>query len=138
MTVGTRFAYARAAQVAIALSLAALLGEPASAQVLRETYTARLSRADHYNSNGERLTTPAAILRQDRANFHRFGIRDQEDEGDRFFADAANRALMERYIATGRISADAASEVVNGTPIIRVDIYRMDDGRDFVNVGVLP
>ena len=43
-------------------------------------YNARLSARDHYNSNGERLRTVAAILRQDRANFHRFNRRDRRVE----------------------------------------------------------
>ena len=34
-----------------------------------ESYTARLSERDHYNSNGQRLLSAAAIIRQDRANF---------------------------------------------------------------------
>jgi hypothetical protein len=38
-----------------------------------------LSEQDHLNSNEQRLTTAAAIIRQDRANFHRFGLRDPAD-----------------------------------------------------------
>jgi hypothetical protein len=50
-----------------------------------DSYVAFLSEADHFNSSGERLRTAAAIIRQDRANFHRFGRRDQGDESDSFF-----------------------------------------------------
>src|SRR5580698_3701854 len=47
-----------------------------------ESYTARLSERDHYNSNGQRLRSAAAIVRQDRANFYVYGLRDSEDEPD--------------------------------------------------------
>lgn len=110
--------------------LAAPLGlvAPASAQTMIESYTARLSSADHFNSNGERLTSPAAIIRQDRANFHKFGIRDPEDEGDGYFATASNRALMERLLERGRTSSSARRAIVNGTPLIRVELYDGPDG----------
>ena len=49
-----------------------------SAQELRESYKALLSERDHFNSEGQRLTSAAAIIRQDRANVHRFGIKDAE------------------------------------------------------------
>jgi len=61
-----------------------------------ESYVAFLSEADQFNSSGERLRTAAAIIRQDRAHFHRFGRRDQGDERDSFFADAANREALEQ------------------------------------------
>ena len=40
-----------------------------------ESYTARLIARDHYNNNGERLESAAAIIRQNRANFYVYGIR---------------------------------------------------------------
>ena len=54
-----------------------------------ESYTARLIDRDHYNSNGERLESAAAIIRQNRANFYVYGIRTDEDDRIRF--SAANR-----------------------------------------------
>jgi hypothetical protein len=88
-----------------------------------ESYTARLSARDHFNSNGERLRAAAAIIRQDRANFYVYGIRDAEDEPDSFFSIKANRARLEQMLDNGRTTPDAAYRVVNGTPLIRVDIY---------------
>lgn len=88
-----------------------------------ESYTARLSSRDHFNSNGERLRAPAAIIRQDRANFYVYGIRDEEDEGDSFFSAKSNRARLEQLLDNGRTTRQAANSVVNGTPLIRVDIY---------------
>ena len=63
--------------VLIAAILSAGPVHTARAQILgeyTETYTARLSPADHYNSNGVRLHSAAAIIRQDRANYYVYGI----------------------------------------------------------------
>ena len=116
--------------------VAAAISTPVRAQTLVESYIAFLSEADHFNSNGQRLTSAAAIIRQDRANFHRFGRGDPGDEGDRFFASIDNRAAMERMLERGRATPGAISAIVNRTPRIRVDIYRDADGH-FIRVTVL-
>jgi hypothetical protein len=95
-----------------------------------------LSEADHFSSKGQRLTSAAAIIRQDRANFHRFGINDPEDEGDTFFADERNREALEEMLERGRADPGVLSRIVNGTPLIRVDIYRAVNG-PFVRVALL-
>ena len=51
---------------------------PAALKMTRSSNLS-LSEQDHLNSNEQRLTTAAAIIRQDRANFHRFGLRDPAD-----------------------------------------------------------
>lgn len=111
--------------VAGAVAIAWLAGgQAAQAQGrLLEEYVAFLGEADHFNSNGQRLTAPWQVLRQDRANFHRFGIRDDGDEDDRFFASAANRARMERMILNGHIEPSAGRRIVNGLVWVRVEIY---------------
>ena len=88
--------------VAAALLLSAGIAQ-AQPQPL-ETYVARLSGQDHYNSNGVRLMTAAGIIRQDRANFYEFGKRDREDTPDAFFSSLANRALLEQMLLHGTIS----------------------------------
>jgi hypothetical protein len=108
---------------------------PVNAQLV-ESFVALLSDADHFNSKGERLTSAAAVIRQDRANFHRFGIKDPEDEGDRYFADEGNRAALEQMLDRGRADPGVLSRIVNGTSLIRVDIYRGADG-PFVRVTLL-
>ncbi len=98
----------------------------ADAQILGqlvESYSARLSPRDHYNSNGERLRSAAAIIRQDRANFYVYGLRDDEDEPDPYFSSKGNRARLEEMLENGRTTPEAIDRVVNGTPLIRVDIY---------------
>ena len=90
---------------------------------ISESYIARISPADHFNSNGERLRNAAQIIRQDRANYHKFGKSDPEDQGDIFFADANNREALENMLRRGRITAEANNLIVNGDPLIKVDIY---------------
>lgn len=97
---------------------------PALADAPLEVYVARLSAADHYNSSGERLRSAAAIIRQDRANLHRYGVRDPEDEADRFFASAENRARLERLIADGFLDRATERLIVEDTPLVRVEVWR--------------
>jgi hypothetical protein len=87
------------------------------------SYTAYIGREDLYASDGVRLTQPWQILRQDRANVHRFGIRHPGDSGDSFFAIANNRATMERMLMQGRISPAAARAIVAGGSMVEVSIY---------------
>ena len=111
-------------RVTLAAALAAVAAPAAAQHGPLGHYTARLGPADHFNSSGERLRTVAAILRQDRANFHRFGRADDEDETDDFFDDANNRAAFERMIARGRISRAAANAIINREPLVHVDVYQ--------------
>jgi len=112
----------------VAIAIAACAPSMAQAQQVIASYVARLSAADHFNSNGERLTSAAAIIRQDRANFHRFGVRDPEDESDPFFADQDNRAALEQMLERGRAAPGVIDRVVNGTPLVRVEVHRSGSG----------
>ena len=107
----------------LALGLVLSLPAAASAQQLLETYTAYLSWNDHFNSNGDRLTEPWQVIRQDRANYHRFGERDPLDEWDSFFASIDNRAAAERMLANGYISPAARASIVNGEALVTVEIW---------------
>lgn len=100
-----------------------------------EEYVARLGANDHYNSRGVRLTSAAAIIRQDRANFHEFRIRDPEDQGDRFFASKANRERLERMLENGTASRAAVWAIINETPLVFVRICT-GGGRDYIDVTV--
>ena len=119
----------------LALGLALLAGA-ASAQQLLETYVAEISPNDHFNSNGQRLTQPWQIIRQDRANFHRYGAGDAGDEWDSFFASADNRAAAERMIMDGYISPQAARDIVNGNPIVVVEVWGYGDTGTYLNIDV--
>lgn len=120
----------KAAALAAVVALAS--AAPAVArQAPLDSYCASLSARDHFNSNGRRLTTAAAIIRQDRANYHKFRRRDPGDQGDSFFSLQANRARLEALIADGESDPGVLRRIVNGEPRICVEIWN-----DFVNVTV--
>lgn len=107
--------------LAAAIVMASLA--PAAADELLETYIAELGPDDHYNSRGRRLTAAWQIIRQDRANFHRFGVRDPLDEGDSFFDSMQNRATAERMLRRGVLSRGLSRRIVNGNVVVRVEIW---------------
>ncbi len=114
------------AAVAIVVGVGLASGTaPAKAQgQLLESYVAFIGPNDHFNSKGGRLTEPWQIIRQDRANFHKFGIRDRGDQADGYFNSIKNRGRMERMIRNGYIEPNAAWRIVNQNVWVRVDIYR--------------
>jgi len=89
----------------------------------REVYYAKISENDKYNSYGDRLRSVADILRQDRANYHRFFIRDREDSGDRFFGYKRNRARMASMLRNGYISRATRNAILYRNPVVRVVVY---------------
>jgi hypothetical protein len=88
-----------------------------------ESYRAYIGERDLFNSNGVRLTKPWQIIRQDRANFYQYGVRDRDDETDSFFADPANRQALEQMLRNGTMTSDAANMIVRGNVWVDVDIY---------------
>ena len=106
-----------------AMALAIASTGPIQAQQLLESYTAMLSWNDHYNSNGQRLTEPWQIIRQDRSNYHRYGQADPQDEWDSFFGDFSNRARAEQMLANGYVSPQARNAIVNGPALVRVELW---------------
>lgn len=90
---------------------------------LIESYFAQIGYDDLFNSSGVPLTNPWQVLRQDRANFHRFRIRDRLDQSDTFFADAQNRAIMENMLAQGSITGQAARDILSGNAVVLVEIH---------------
>ena len=110
----------RLAAAACALSAAvAASGAPASAA---EGYCARLGPADHFNSSGARLKSVGAVIRQDRANFHEFGIRDRGDQSDGIFADKVSREALQRSIDRNDMSAADRRAILEGSPYVCVTI----------------
>jgi hypothetical protein len=107
------------------------------ADELRESYLARLSARDHFSSRGQRLDTAAAVIRQDRANYYVYNIRDDEDEPDTFFASKANRERLEQLLEHGTSNRNAVRRILNGTPLIKVQVYTTSGGRDYINVTVV-
>ncbi len=125
-----RSAFFLTASIALGLSTGI-----ARADWLVEEYNAYIGEEDLYNSNGEALTEPWQVIRQDRANYHRYGVRQPGDEGDSFFASAKNREKAERMLEYGTIENRAARALLRGGSVINVQIFRGADG-DYINVAV--
>ncbi|CAG1023053.1 hypothetical protein DOJK_02065 [Patescibacteria group bacterium] len=89
-----------------------------------ESYVARLSAADHENSDGKRLKSVGDILRQDRANFHKFNIIDSEDQSDSMFGDVKARERIPMMLQRGHIDKETKIAILNGTPVVLVNIYK--------------
>lgn len=113
----------------------AVSGGAAKADELIESYGAYIGQDDLYNSSNERLTQPWQVIRQDRANVHRFGVRQPGDDIDGFFASARNRELAERLLRSGRIEGAAARRLLGGDVRIQVEIWR-GAGGDYINISV--
>jgi hypothetical protein len=117
---------------ALAVLLTASL--PAAADTLLGSYVARLSDNDHYASDGYKLDTAAQVVRQDRANWHRFGRGDAEDDDDQWFDTADARARLERHLNKSDAMTQAVRrEIMSGEPIVKVTVYR--DSAKVVIVG---
>ena len=120
---------------AVFAAVLAVSAGAARADELIESYGAYIGQDDLYNSGNERLTQPWQVIRQDRANVHRFGVRQPGDELDGFFASARNRELAERMIRSGRIDRQAARVLLDGDVRIHVEIWR-GAGGDYINISV--
>jgi len=109
-----------AASAIVASFLCAL---PAAAQNLRDSYCTRISQNDKFASDGFHLTDAASILRQDRANWHRFGNADAEDQGDNTFSSVSARARIPALLTNGSSNQSTYNRIVNGNPYVCVEIY---------------
>lgn len=89
----------------------------------KNSYTARIGKRDHYNSQGKKLNTISAILRQDRANYYK-GIGDAEDTGVGKFKSIKDREMMDKMVIepVGISVRDLKTELVKGSPLLRVEI----------------
>ena len=126
----------RSVLAAVVLACTGLAGA-AQAQEVVGSYAAYIGEDDLYNSQGERLTEPWQVLRQDRANYHKFKIRQRGDEGDPFFSDVNNRAAMEQMVMNGSIEAHAARDLLRGGATVYVTIYGHKGRGDYVDVTVV-
>ena len=97
------------------------------------SYVARISDRDHRASDGYPLSSAAQMVRQDRANWHKFHRRDRDDEGDAWFRTNDQRADLQRMLERpGAMSSSTKRAIVNGEPLIQVDVYE-----DSVRVSIL-
>ncbi len=100
------------------------------------SYSAFIGPEDLYNSAGKKLKQPWQVLRQDRANYHKFKVRQRGDENDPFFRDAGNREAMENKVRNGHIEKSAARTLMSGNAIVYVEIYGRNGIGTSVNVTV--
>lgn len=87
-------------------------------------YCTTISENDKSASDGFALTDAGSILRQDRANFHKFGYRDAGDESDRYFTSTGNRAKLPGLLAAGVTERSVLNKIVRGTPHVCVSVYK--------------
>lgn len=116
------------------LLLTSLLGTGAArADDMLGSYVARISDRDHHASDGYELDSAAQMVRQDRANWHKFHRRDADDQGDDWFGSNDDRANLQRMLQRGgAMSSSTKRAIVNGEPLIQVDVYE-----DSVHVSIL-
>lgn len=82
-------------------------------------YLAFIGPEDMRSSSGQPVTTLGGVLQQDRANFHRFGIRHPQDEGDPIFANRASRAQIPQMVAAGGNDRGSLAQMArNGQPFM--------------------
>jgi hypothetical protein len=114
--------------IALLATALALSAGPLAAQEYRVGYyRAWIGPEDLFNSNGQRLNSAADILRQDRANVHRFGIVHQGDEGDPwFFQPGAREAMAGMLRAGGGIAPSTERLIRQGNVPVFVSIYAID------------
>ncbi|MBZ9797511.1 hypothetical protein [Mesorhizobium sp. ES1-4] len=106
------------------LLLASLLGGAAHADDMLGSYVARISDRDHQASDGYALDSAAQMVRQDRANWHKFHRRDRDDQGDERFTTNDRRAELQRLLERpGAMSSSTKRAIINGEPLIQVDVY---------------
>lgn len=121
--------------LALALMLA-MAPMAAGAQSLIASYAAFIGEDDLFNSSGTRLGEFWQILRQDRANYHRFGLRQRGDNGDPFFADANNRATLEQLLRNSDTHPSTRRLIVSGNVPVYVEIFGYGNRMTAVRVQV--
>lgn len=90
-------------------------------------YFAEIGPEDMVNSSGEPLRDFGAILQQDRANVHRFGVRHGGDEVDPFFVGRDARATIPGLYAGGPRDELIERIVLEGSPLgVRVFVCGHD------------
>ncbi|OAN75183.1 hypothetical protein A8B78_16635 [Jannaschia sp. EhC01] len=102
----------------LALLLSALAG-PVAAQQWNQLayYVAYIGPEDMRNSSGQPVRTLGGVIQQDRANYHRFGIRHAQDEGDPLFNDRGLRARISELVAAGDNARGSLAQMAqNGQP----------------------
>ena len=99
------------------LAVASLISltTPVFADDVIAEYLTWLDAKDTVSSKGVMLSSFGAILAQDRANYHRFGVRQELDTSDPIFSDKDMRAkLPQLYKAGSPVEAYILHDVISG------------------------
>ncbi|WP_371153583.1 hypothetical protein [Jannaschia sp. 2305UL9-9] len=100
-------------------------------------YITTIGPEDLRNSRGARLGSPAAVVQQDRANYHRFGIRHAGDEWDPVFSDRGLRAMIPAAVQVfGAYHGEMEALMQSGRPF-RIGVFVCGTPRQVQNVFVL-
>jgi hypothetical protein len=110
----------------------AIASSPLSAQDWSQIshYIAYIGPEDMRSSDGQPVTTLGGVLQQDRANYHRFGIRHAEDEGDPVFADPALRARIPGMVTAGGHDRGSLARMARGGQPFVVNVFVCGYGRN--------
>ncbi len=101
------------------------------------SYVADIQEQDLFNSSGIRLQGVEQILRQDRANVHKFGLGSDIDTRDQFFNVPANRAILENTQLVTNCSADLSvlkSQISQARVpgFLEIMVFRMNGAKRYV------
>lgn len=96
-------------------------------------YGCRISARDRVNSSGNKLTSIRDILSQDRANCHRFGKRDADDELDRYCQSAAGRKIFQT--AKIRVSPALQRKIQGGGDVL-ISVFILDNNLIDIQPGL--
>ncbi|MEP2981747.1 MAG: hypothetical protein ABJN39_10680 [Sulfitobacter sp.] len=77
-------------------------------------YYTTIGKEDFYNSKDAPLKSVGAVIQQDRANFHRFGLRHAGDETDPYFSNQAMRAIIPDLVRAGGVDRYLKTLLGNG------------------------
>ena len=128
--------------IGILVWLFALSNVSAAEEYALGTYKAYIGSEDLQSSRGVRLTNAAQILRQDRANVHKFGVvhpgDDTRADGDHWFFQPAAREAMEGMLKNGGgIRSEVARKIVTGGVHVLVTIYAIDGNFTSLRIKII-
>ncbi|HSI87148.1 MAG TPA: hypothetical protein VK970_25395, partial [Candidatus Methylacidiphilales bacterium] len=103
------------------LVLAASIAPASAGDGSITSYRAYIGEKDLYASDGLRLKTPRDVLRQDRANYHKYGITQEGDTDDGYFTTPGRRERFENIPV--RCSERVAAAIVEGGSTFGVTVY---------------
>ena len=86
-------------------------------------YEAYIGVDDLYNSRGVRLSSAQQVLRQDRANVHKFGIWQAGDQLDPIFDTYENRDVMTRVMERNGLDPQVARAIMRGDVMVYVEVW---------------